>query len=88
MNRSGDIRAEAREALEIVQSAYARARASDGVVLPIIAYFDAGRAWLPHKERHKTKAVTNGAARRWGAFQTAASAGSSPLRRRDRATLV
>ena len=37
-------------------------------MLPIIAYYGAGRAWLPHHERKKVKARSNGPARRWGAF--------------------
>jgi predicted ATP-binding protein involved in virulence len=57
-----------KEAIEIVQHAYTRARAAEHVLLPIIAYYGAGRAWMPHHERSKTKAKPNGPARRWGAF--------------------
>lgn len=60
--------ANSREALKIVQDAYARATASEEIILPIIAYYGAGRAWLAHRERSKARAKTNGPARRWGAF--------------------
>lgn len=60
--------AESKEAIEIVQHAYTRAQATEQVLLPIIAYYGAGRAWMPHHERSKTKAKSNGPARRWGAF--------------------
>ncbi|MBI3469718.1 MAG: AAA family ATPase [Planctomycetes bacterium] len=57
-----------KEAIDIVQKAYARAKASNEVVLPVIAYYGAARAWLPHHERSKFKAKSNRPARRWGAF--------------------
>jgi predicted ATP-binding protein involved in virulence len=57
-----------KETIDIVQRAYARARASEKVLLPVIAYYGAARAWLPHHERSKVKAASNGPARRWGAF--------------------
>jgi predicted ATP-binding protein involved in virulence len=38
------------------------------VRLPIISYYGAGRAWLPHHERPKSRTVANGPARRWAAF--------------------
>ena len=34
----------------------------------MIAYYGAGRAWLPHRERYKTRIASNGPARRWAAF--------------------
>lgn len=58
----------AKQAVEIVQNAYRRARASEEVILPVIAYYGAGRAWLPHHERNKAKAKSSGPNRRWGAF--------------------
>lgn len=59
---------ESKEAVEVVQRVYARAQASGDVLLPVIAYYGAGRTWLPHHERSQTKARPNGPARRWGAF--------------------
>jgi predicted ATP-binding protein involved in virulence len=58
----------AKEALSVIDGAYARAGASEGVLLPIIAYYGTGRTWLPHNERSKAKAKPNGPARRWAAF--------------------
>ncbi len=55
-------------AIEIVQRAFTRAQAAEKVLLPIIAYYGAGRAWMPHHERSSAKAKSNGPARRWGAF--------------------
>jgi predicted ATP-binding protein involved in virulence len=34
----------------------------------VIAYYGAGRAWLPHRERSKKKTKATGPARRWAAF--------------------
>ena len=34
----------------------------------MIAYYGAGRAWLPHRERYKSAAASNEPARRWAAF--------------------
>ncbi len=58
----------AKEALEIVQQAYSRAQLAEHVLMPVIAYYGAGRAWLAHNERNKAKAKSNGPARRWAAF--------------------
>jgi predicted ATP-binding protein involved in virulence len=60
--------AKSAEAMRVVQRAYTRARSSKEVMLPIIAYYGAGRAWLPHHDRSKAKAKSNGPARRWAAF--------------------
>lgn len=59
---------ESKKALEIIQDIYACAKEEEGVLLPVIAYYGAGRAWLPHHERSRTKAKSTGPARRWGAF--------------------
>jgi len=58
----------ARAALEVVAAAYERANADERVLLPVIAYYGAGRAWLPHHERPKSRSAANGRARRWAAF--------------------
>jgi predicted ATP-binding protein involved in virulence len=58
----------AKEALAVVKAAYQRAGTEEKVLLPVIAYYGAGRAWLPHRERYKTRSVSNGPARRWAAF--------------------
>jgi predicted ATP-binding protein involved in virulence len=59
---------EAKAALDIIRAAVARAKANEQVILPVLAYYGAGRAWMPHHERSKTKGVTNGPAKRWAAF--------------------
>jgi predicted ATP-binding protein involved in virulence len=38
------------------------------VLLPVIAYYGAGRTWLPHNQRKQVKAADNGPANRWEAF--------------------
>ncbi len=58
----------AKEALAVIASAYERARTDQRVLLPVISYYGAGRAWLPHHERPKSRIVANGPARRWAAF--------------------
>jgi predicted ATP-binding protein involved in virulence len=58
----------AKKALEAVQQAYASAQRGEDTLLPVIAYYGAGRAWLPHNRRIKAKAKYTGPARRWAAF--------------------
>ena len=43
----------AKEALAVIAAAYERATREDRVLLPVIAYYGAGRAWLAHRERPK-----------------------------------
>jgi len=57
-----------KQALDVVRDAYRRAQGAERVLLPIIAYYGAGRAWMAHHERSKAKARSNGPARRWEAF--------------------
>jgi predicted ATP-binding protein involved in virulence len=58
----------AKEALAVIAAAYERATREDRVLLPVIAYYGAGRAWLAHRERPKAGVPANGPARRWAAF--------------------
>jgi predicted ATP-binding protein involved in virulence len=59
----------AREAIEVIADCYKRANAEERIILPVIAYYGAGRAWLAHRERIKPqKGGANGPARRWAAF--------------------
>ena len=58
----------AKEALAVIEAAYERATREDRVLLPVIAYYGAGRAWLAHRERPKSGVAANGPARRWAAF--------------------
>jgi predicted ATP-binding protein involved in virulence len=57
-----------KEARELIWSAYQRISHGEHVLLPVICYYGAGRAWLPHNERQKAKAKRNGPANRWEAF--------------------
>jgi predicted ATP-binding protein involved in virulence len=58
---------EAKEALSIIAKVYARVAEGQHVLCPVLAYYGAGRAWLPSNERKKEKA-NGGPARRWAAF--------------------
>lgn len=58
----------AKDALEVVADAYRRSNAEEQVLLPVIAYYGAGRAWLSHHDRPKSRSAASGRARRWGAF--------------------
>ncbi len=59
--------AEAKQALVYVEEIYARDKAGEDVLCPVLAYYGAGRAWLPSNER-VPKPKANGPARRWAAF--------------------
>jgi predicted ATP-binding protein involved in virulence len=59
--------AEAKEALACVRGIYERDSAGENVLCPVLAYYGAGRAWLPSNER-VPKPKSNGPARRWAAF--------------------
>lgn len=60
--------AEAKRALEYVRSIFARDSAGEEVLCPVLAYYGAGRAWLPSNQRAPGESKTNGPARRWAAF--------------------
>lgn len=57
-----------KEVLAEIWSAYERVGKGERVLLPVICYYGAGRAWLAHNERTKAKAKSNGPANRWEAF--------------------
>jgi predicted ATP-binding protein involved in virulence len=59
--------ANAKNALDYVRDIYAHDQAGESVLCPILAYYGAGRAWLPSNER-VPKPKANGPARRWAAF--------------------
>jgi predicted ATP-binding protein involved in virulence len=58
----------AEEALAIIAAVYDLAKTEKRALLPVIANYGAGRAWLPHNERPKSVIASNGPARRWAAF--------------------
>lgn len=59
--------ADAQEALGYVKDIYSRDAGGENVLCPVLAYYGAGRAWLPSNER-VPKSKGNGPARRWAAF--------------------
>jgi predicted ATP-binding protein involved in virulence len=59
---------EAKQALKIISSLFQQVEAGAKIWLPIIAYYGAGRSWLPSNQR-APKAITNSSpSRRWDAF--------------------
>src|SRR5262249_25655111 len=58
----------AKDALAVIAAAYKVAKTNQTLLLPVISYYGAGRAWLPHHERPKSRIVPDGPARRWAAF--------------------
>lgn len=60
--------AASKSVLRNIKSAYERIGMGEKVLLPVICYYGAGRAWLAHNEREKAKAKSNGPANRWEAF--------------------
>jgi predicted ATP-binding protein involved in virulence len=59
--------AEAKQALIKVKEIYERDQSGESVLCPVLAYYGAGRAWLPSNQR-VPRPKTNGPARRWSAF--------------------
>ncbi|MCA9208873.1 MAG: AAA family ATPase, partial [Planctomycetales bacterium] len=55
----------AQETRTLIRSLYDRSQ-HENVLLPVIAYYGAGRGWLSHRERKKK--TTTRPARRWAAF--------------------
>ena len=58
-----------KRAMEVILEAYERAEGGEKILLPVIAYYGAGRAWLPDRERSKALWDKIEAARRWAAFR-------------------
>ena len=58
----------AKAALEIISSLFQQVAAGARIWLPIVAYYGAGRAWLPSKSRDPKATITASPARRWDAF--------------------
>lgn len=59
---------DAKEALDVVGDIYRRDAAGEAIICPVLAYYGAGRAWLPSNQRLPAEAKPNGPARRWAAF--------------------
>ncbi len=65
------------EALRIIDKHFSRDGAGGNVPSPVIAYYGAGRAWLPSRARSSTGIKARGPARRWEASYTIASKNAS-----------
>lgn len=68
--RVGGIRTsnlEAKQALQQIEAIYERDRVGEDVLCPVIAYYGAGRAWLPSNKR-PPKGEPHGPVKRWSAF--------------------
>ncbi|HET6386141.1 MAG TPA: AAA family ATPase, partial [Armatimonadota bacterium] len=59
--------ADAKDARAAIKDLFRRDTAGENVLCPVIAYYGAGRAWLPSNQR-TPGAKPNGPARRWAAF--------------------
>ncbi|MBK9264691.1 MAG: AAA family ATPase [Polyangiaceae bacterium] len=57
-----------KQALEIIRGLYEADAKGERVVLPVLAYYGAGRAWLPSNQRISKETKLHGPARRWAAF--------------------
>lgn len=57
----------AKDALALIHSCYELVQ-NAALVCPIMAYYGAGRAWLPSRERATPQTTSEGPARRWAAF--------------------
>ena len=60
--------AEAAKALRVIEEHFAADGGGENVPSPVIAYYGAGRAWLPSRSRHARSARVRRSARRWEAF--------------------
>jgi predicted ATP-binding protein involved in virulence len=57
-----------RPAQKLVDALYAQDRRGEKVICPVIAYYGAGRAWLPSNRRVERPGKPSGPALRWAAF--------------------
>ena len=60
--------ANAQKALKIVEHHFARDQAGEHPLSPVVAYYGAGRAWLPSRDRRLKGKKSKVPARRWSAF--------------------
>lgn len=59
---------EARAALELISNLFQRDQSGEHLWFPIIAYYGAGRAWLPSNKTEPRAQQSNDMSRRWHAF--------------------
>jgi predicted ATP-binding protein involved in virulence len=67
-NGSRTSNTEAKQALAIISTLFQQVEAGEKIWLPIIAYYGAGRAWLPSNQRDPKATTHTSPARRWDAF--------------------
>lgn len=67
MEGSRTTNAEAQAAIRIINDHYARIRDGEKATSPVLAYYGAGRGWLPARQRGLWRSK-GGPARRWDAF--------------------
>lgn len=67
-NGSRTSNTEAKKALAIISTLFQQVEAGEKIWLPIIAYYGAGRAWLPSNQRDPKATTHTSPARRWDAF--------------------
>jgi predicted ATP-binding protein involved in virulence len=60
--------AEAKTALDLISNLYQRDQAGEKLWFPVVAYYGAGRAWLPSNKTDPKAKQINGISRRWHAF--------------------
>lgn len=65
-NRTSNGQAQA--ALALIRDYYDRVRQGQQILCPVLAYYGAGRGWLPSRERSGPASSGDGPARRWAAF--------------------
>jgi predicted ATP-binding protein involved in virulence len=61
-------RPDSQKALSIIRRIYAQNANGKRTICPVIAYYGAGRAWLPSKQLGKKSQESHEPARRWNAF--------------------
>jgi predicted ATP-binding protein involved in virulence len=59
---------EAQEALDIISRLFRQVEAGEKIWLPVMAYYGAGRSWLPSNQRDPKATTISSPARRWDAF--------------------
>lgn len=67
-NGSRTTNTEAKQALKIISTLFQQVERGEKIWLPIIAYYGAGRAWLPSNQRDPKATTHTSPARRWDAF--------------------
>ena len=67
-NRVRTSNTDSKKALNIVGSHFSAIESGASILTPIVAYYGAGRAWLPSRSRSRSSANTSGPSRRWSAF--------------------